>query len=48
LQQVTRLTIWYGLKCIFLKLWDEERSTLVGYRSARRLRAAAIPAAAGS
>ncbi len=48
LQQVTRLTIGYGLRCIFLKLWDEERATLVGYRSARRLGPAAQPSAAAS
>ena len=47
LQQVTRLTIAYGLKCIFLKLWDEERSALVGYGSVRRLRAAGGAVAAG-
>ena len=36
LQQVTRLTLRHSLACVFLKLWDEERGTLVGYRSARR------------
>jgi omega-6 fatty acid desaturase (delta-12 desaturase) len=48
LQQVTRLTLGYGLKCIFLKLWDEERSTLVGYRSVRHLGPAAKRLAAGA
>jgi len=36
LQRVTRLTLRHSLACVFLKLWDEERRTLVGYRSARR------------
>jgi len=40
LRRVTRLTLWNSLQCIFLKLWDEERARLVGYGSARRLRAA--------
>jgi acyl-lipid omega-6 desaturase (Delta-12 desaturase) len=48
LQQVTRLTIGYGLRCIFLKLWDEERAKLVGYRSVRRLERGTGGAAAPS
>jgi len=36
LQRVTRLTLRHSLACVFLKLWDEERGTLVGYGSARR------------
>ncbi len=32
LQQVTRLTLWDSLKCARLKLWDEERRKLVGFR----------------
>jgi omega-6 fatty acid desaturase (delta-12 desaturase) len=36
LQRVTRLTLRHSLACVFLKLWDEEQRTLVGYRSARR------------
>jgi len=38
LQRVTRLTLRHSLACVFLKLWDEERGTLVGYGSARRAR----------
>jgi len=32
LQQVTRLALWESLKCARLKLWDEERRRLVGFR----------------
>ncbi|MCP3981588.1 MAG: fatty acid desaturase [bacterium] len=38
LQQVTRLTLWQSLKCVRLKLWDEDNKKLVGFRSLRRLR----------
>ncbi len=31
LQQVTRLTLWQGLRCLRLKLWDEETRALVGF-----------------
>lgn len=31
LQAITPLTIWKGLKCLKLKLWDEEKGVLVGY-----------------
>jgi hypothetical protein len=31
LQQVTRLSLWQGVKCLRLKLWDEETRTLVGF-----------------
>ena len=48
LRQVTRLTLGYGLKCIFLKLWDEERAKLVSYRSVRRLGSGANLAPTGS
>jgi omega-6 fatty acid desaturase (delta-12 desaturase) len=48
LQDVTRLTLWYGLKCVFLKLWDEERAKLVSYRSVRRLGSGANLAPTGS
>ena len=40
LAQVTRLTLWNSLQCVFLKLWDEDGGRLVGYGRARRLRAA--------
>ncbi len=39
LQQVTRLTFWKSLKCARLKLWDEERRKLVGFRHLRSIRA---------
>jgi omega-6 fatty acid desaturase (delta-12 desaturase) len=48
LQRVTRLTLWQSMKCIFLKLWDEEHGKLVGYGYVRRLeagRTGAVPAA---
>jgi omega-6 fatty acid desaturase (delta-12 desaturase) len=34
-QQVPTLSFWDGMKCIRLKLWDEERGRLVGFREAR-------------
>ncbi len=39
LQQVTRLTLWDSLKCARLKLWDEERKKLVGFRHLGSIRA---------
>ncbi|MCK5375916.1 MAG: fatty acid desaturase [Acidobacteria bacterium] len=36
LQQVTRLSLWGSLKCARLKLWDEERKKLVGFRHLTR------------
>jgi omega-6 fatty acid desaturase (delta-12 desaturase) len=36
LQQVTRLSLWQGVKCLRLKLWDEESRTLVGFDAIRR------------
>jgi omega-6 fatty acid desaturase (delta-12 desaturase) len=36
LQQVTRLTLWQGLRCLRLKLWDEESRTLVGFDAVRK------------
>jgi len=39
LQQVTRLSLWGSLKCARLKLWDEERKKLVGFRHLRTIRA---------
>jgi len=35
LQQVTRLTLWQGLRSLRLKLWDEETRTLVGFDAVR-------------
>ena len=31
-----RLTLWSSLRCARLKLWDEEREKLIGYRELRR------------
>jgi omega-6 fatty acid desaturase (delta-12 desaturase) len=36
LEQAPRLTLWSSLRCARLKLWDEEREKLVGYREMRR------------
>ena len=35
LQQVTRLTLWQAVRCLRLKLWDEETRTLVGFDAVR-------------
>jgi acyl-lipid omega-6 desaturase (Delta-12 desaturase) len=43
LQRVTRLTLGRSFRCAGLKLWDEERRELVGFRAALS-RAAALPA----
>ncbi len=37
LRQVTRLTFWSSLKCLRLRLWDEQNRRLVGFRELRRL-----------
>ncbi len=37
LQQVTRITIWDGIKTLRLALWDEESRRLISFREARRL-----------
>ncbi len=37
LQQVTRISIWDGIKTLRLALWDEESRRLVSFREARRL-----------
>jgi omega-6 fatty acid desaturase (delta-12 desaturase) len=34
-QQVPTLSFWDGIKCLRLKLWDEDRGRLVGFREAR-------------
>jgi len=39
LQQVTRMTLLGSLKCASLKLWDEERKELVGFRQLGSIRA---------
>lgn len=36
LQRVTRLTLWQALRCLRLKLWDEESRTLVGFDAVRK------------
>ncbi len=36
LRQVTVVTFWESLRTMFLKLWDEERGRLVGFRQAAR------------
>jgi acyl-lipid omega-6 desaturase (Delta-12 desaturase) len=41
LRQVTVVTFWESLKTMGLKLWDEDRKTLVGFRGLKR---AAVPA----
>jgi len=37
LQQVTRISIWDGIKTLRLALWDEESRRLISFREARRL-----------
>lgn len=44
LQRVTRLTFWQGLRCLRLKLWDEETRTLVGFNTVRKCEASGRPA----
>ena len=44
LQKVTRLTLFQSFRCAGLKLWDEQKRKLVGFREAR---ASAREAAAG-
>jgi acyl-lipid omega-6 desaturase (Delta-12 desaturase) len=34
-QRVPTLSLWDGIKCLRLKLWDEDRGRLVGFREAR-------------
>ena len=40
-QDVPTITFWQGMKALGLKLWDEERSRMIGFRELRRARAAA-------
>lgn len=35
LATVNRVTLWQGLKCFRLSLWDEEAGRLIGFRAAR-------------
>lgn len=37
-QQVRTITIWQGIRALWLKLWDEENQRLVGFGYLRRLR----------
>ena len=46
LQRVTHLTLWKSLNCARLKLWDEDRRRLVGFRHLRPLKA--LPTAPGA
>jgi acyl-lipid omega-6 desaturase (Delta-12 desaturase) len=39
-RQVPTLSMWDGIKCVRLKLWDEERARLVTFRQARAGRTA--------
>ena len=39
-QNVPTITFWQGMKALGLKLWDEERSRMIGFRELRRARAA--------
>jgi len=41
LQRVTRLTLWQGLRCLRLKLWDEETRSLVSFGAVRERLASA-------
>ena len=34
--QVEPITVWAGIKALFLSLWDEEQRRLVRFRSLRR------------
>ena len=45
-QSVPTLSFWDGVKCVRLKLWDEEHDRLVTWREERRTREASAPAAA--
>jgi omega-6 fatty acid desaturase (delta-12 desaturase) len=44
LRQVTIVTFWESFKTVSLKLWDEERGLLVGFRALKAARAPADPA----
>ena len=34
--QVTRLTLWESLKCVYMNLWDEESQKMVSFRQAKQ------------
>ncbi|MGH2916828.1 MAG: fatty acid desaturase [Solirubrobacteraceae bacterium] len=40
-QHVPQLSLWDGIRCVRLKLWDEERGRLVSFREARAPRSSA-------
>ena len=42
-QRVTRLTLRESLKCARLRLWDEDRRTMIGWRELRETAEAAVP-----
>ena len=46
--QVPTLSFWDGIKCLELKLWDEQRGRLVTFRQARARRTETAPARADS
>jgi len=37
-QQAPTLTFWKSLRCVKLKLWDEDRQRLIGFRELKKLR----------
>lgn len=37
-QQVKSVTLWSSLKCLSLRLWDEQEKRLISYRELRRMR----------
>ena len=46
LKQAPRLTLWSSLRCARLKLWDEERRKLIGFRELGRSDDSEVPRAA--
>ena len=48
MQRVTRLTLRDSLRCARLRLWDEERRTMIGWRELRQPAAAILPACVSS
>jgi omega-6 fatty acid desaturase (delta-12 desaturase) len=46
--QVPTLSLWDGIKCVELRLWDEQRGRLVTFRQARARRTETAPARADS
>jgi len=37
MQRVTRLTFFKSLRCANLKLWDEDRQELIGFKGLREV-----------